>query len=252
MKIAVLIKQVADIRSVRIDSKSGEPQMSDEPIMNSSDAHAVSEAVDMRDAIGGDITAVTLGPKTARDQLVQALATGVDSAIHVVSEDMDNSDSLSTARALAAAVRDEGFDILIAGKLADDYGGGQVSLQVAEELGIRHLSGVIAFSVEDEALHVTRDVDGFAEDVQVQTPVLLILSPGEDGPKHHASLRGMMQAKRKTVKEVQPAIPMTTALSWSPPMAQRVSADQILLEGEPVEEAAAKLAAWLRENRLVG
>jgi electron transfer flavoprotein beta subunit len=252
MKIAVLIKQVVDIRSVRIDSKTGEPRLSGDPIMNSNDAHVVSESIDLREAIGGEVTAVGLGPKSVREELVEALATGADNALHILCDEMDRSDSLSTARALAAALRDEGFDVIMAGKMADDYGAGQVGIQVAEELGIRHLSGVTKMTVEDGALHVTRDVDGFPEEMQVETPVLLLLSPSDDGPKRHASLRGMMQAKRKTVREVEPAIEMTTALTWTEPMAQRVSADRILLEGEPVEEAAAKLAAWLREHRLVG
>lgn len=252
MKIAVLIKQVVDIRSVRIDSKTGEPTITAPPIMDTNDAHVVSEAIDLREAVGGEVTAVGLGPKAAREELVEALATGADSAIHVLCEDLEHSDSLSTSRALAAAARDEDFDVLMAGKMSDDYGTGQVGLQVAEELGIRHLSGVTRIAIEDGKLQVTRDVDGFPEEIEVETPVMLILSPSEDGPKRHASLRGMMQAKRKTVREVEPAVKMTTALSWSAPMAQRVGADRILLDGEPVEDAVAKLAAWLRDHRLVG
>jgi electron transfer flavoprotein beta subunit len=252
MKIAVLIKQVVDIRSVRINSKTGEPTIGGDPVMNTNDAHAVSEAIDLKEATGGEVTAVGLGPKAAREELVEALATGADSALHIVCDEMEKSDSLSTARAIAAGIRDEGFDIIIAGQMSDDFGAGQVGIQVAEDLGIRHLSGVTKISVDDGALQVTRDVDGFPEDIQVETPVVLLLSPSEGGPKRHASLRGMMQAKRKTVREVEPAVAMTTPLTWTAPMAQRVSADRILLEGEPVEEAAAKLAAWLRENRLVG
>ena len=252
MKIAVLIKQVVDVRAVRIDGKTGEPTMTGEPIMDTNDAHVVSEAIDLREAIGGDVTAVGLGPASAREELMEALATGADSALHIVCEDLAESDSLSTAMAIAGAIREEGFDVLMAGKMSDDYGAGQVPLQIAEALGIRHISGVTALSVEDGDLHVTRDVDGFPEDLQTETPVMLILSPSDDGPKRHASLRGMMQAKRKTVREVTPSVEMRSALTWTKPMAQRVGADRILLEGEPVDEAAAKLAAWLREHRLVG
>lgn len=252
MKIAVLIKQVVDIRSVRINSKTGEPTIGGDPIMNTGDAYAVSEAIDLKESISGEVTVVGLGPKAAREELVEALATGADSALHLVCDEMKDSDSLSTARALAQGIRGEGFDVIIAGQMADDFGAGQVGIQLAEELGIRHLSAVTQIGVEDGALQVVRDVDGFPEEIQVETPVVLLLSPNEDGPRRHASLRGMMQAKRKSVREVELTVEMTTPLRWTKPMAQRVSADRILLEGEPVEEAASKLAEWLRENRLVG
>lgn len=252
MKIGVLIKQVEDIRSVRIDSKTGEPDITGTPVMDTTDAHAVSESIDLREAAGGEITAVGLGPKHARDILVAALATGVDSALHVICEDSDASDTLSTARALADAVRGEGFDVLMAGKMSDDYGTGQVGLQVAELLGIRHLSSVVGIRSEGGELFVTRDVDGFEDETRVETPVMLILPASDEGPKRHPSLRGMMQAKRKPIREVQTSIDMQTPLSWSEPKAQARGGDRIMIEGEEAAEAAAKLAAWLRENRLAG
>lgn len=252
MKIAVLVKQVVDVRSVRIESATGEPKIGGAPVMNTSDAHAVSEALDLKETTAGEVVAISVGPRSAREELVEALATGVDSAIHVVCEEMDKADSLSTARAIAKAVREEGFDVLFTGQKADDFGTGQVSLQLAEMLGIRHLSNVTTITAHADSIHVARDADGFPEELDVQTPVLLILAPRDDAPERHSSLRGMMQAKKKRVREVEPAIAMKTALTWTEPMAQRVSADRVLLEGEPVDEAAAKLAAWLREHRLVG
>jgi electron transfer flavoprotein alpha/beta subunit len=252
MKIAVLIKQAVDVGSVRIESATGEPKIGGSPVMNTSDAHAVSESIDLRETTAGEVVAISVGPELAREELVEALATGADSALHVICEELERSDSLSTARAITEAVREEGFDVLLAGHKADDFGTGQVGLQIAEMLGIRHLSNVTAIAAHADFLHVTRDADGFPEELDVQPPVLLILAPREDAPKRHSSLRGMMQAKRKPVREVEPVVPMDSALTWTAPMAQRVSADRVLLEGEPVDEAAAKLAAWLRQHRLVG
>lgn len=252
MNIGVLIKQVADIRSVRIDSKTGNPNITGDPVMDSTDAHVVSESIDLREAVGGEVTAVGLGPKSSRDVLVSALATGADDVIHIMCEEMDQSDTLSTARALADSVREEAFDVLMAGQMSDDYGTGQVSVQVAELLGLKTLSSVVRLRVDDGRLFVTRDVDGFEDESHVETPVMLILAPSDDGPRRHPSLRGMMQAKRKPVREVETSVEMRTSLSWSHPKAQRVSADRIMLDGEEPAEAAMKLAAWLRENRLVG
>lgn len=252
MKIGIFVKQVADVGSVRIDARTGEPSMSDKPVMNSNDAHALSEAIDLREATGGEAIAVTLGPASARETLVQALATGADSGIHVTCDDTGQVDALTIARALANAVHDMQFDLIFTGEATDDYGPSQVGIQVAELLGIRHMAHVQSVSVDEGVVQVTREVDGFPETSPAETPLVLVWSPSVDGPKRHASLRGMMQAKRKTVHEVSAVAEASAYLSWTAPMAQRVSEDRILLEGEPATEAAAKLAAWLRENRLVG
>lgn len=252
MKIAVFVKQVEDAKTVRIDSATGAASTTGEPVMNPADAWAVSEAVDLREAVSGELVAVTLGPKQARDVVVEALATGADSGIHVVAENAADGDSRVVAKALAEAVRDKEFNVLIAGDAANDYGNGQVGVQIAEELGIPHVMKVLGIAREGDGVKVQRELDGFPDEIDVPTPVVLVLQPGEDGPKRHASLRGMMQAKRKTIEEVSPASEMATALEWSAPTAQRSSADRIMLEGEPAEEMAARLAAWLREHRLVG
>jgi electron transfer flavoprotein beta subunit len=252
VKIAVFVKQVEDARTVRIDSASGAASTTGEPVMNPADAWTVSEAIDLREAIGGEVTAITLGPKSAREIVVEALATGADAGIHVVVDDAGNADSRVVAAALADAIRDRGYDILIAGDAAGDYGSGQVGVQVAEALGIPHVMKVTGVSRDGDAVKVQRDLDGFADEIEVPTPIMLVMQPGEDGPKRHASLRGMMQAKRKTVEELTPAEAMSSPLQWTAPRAQRTSADRIMLENEPADEMAAKLAAWLREHRLLG
>lgn len=252
MRIAVFVKQVEDARTVRIDNASGSASTTGEPVMNPADAWAVSEAVDLREAVSGELVVVTLGPKSARDVVVDALATGADSGIHVVSGDAAKGDSRAVAAALADAVRDGGFDVLIAGDATSDYGTGQVGPQIAEALGVPHVMKVLGIKRDRDVLNVQRELDGFPDEIDVPTPVLLVLQAGEDGPKRHPSLRGMMQAKRKTVEEVVLPGEMSTALSWSEPKAQRTSADRTMLQDEPAEEMAAKLAAWLREHRLVG
>lgn len=180
------------------------------------------------------------------------MATGAASGMHIIAEDAASGDSRVVANILADAVRNGGFDVYITGPETGDYGTGQVGRQIAEALGIPHIANVQKVEADGATLKIQRELDGFPDELEVQGPVVLILAENEEGPKRHPSLRGMMQAKRKPVEEVQVAETMTTPLSWGEPTAQRTSVDQIMLKDVPAEEAAAQLAAWLREHRLLG
>lgn len=250
MKIAVLIKHTVDVRSVRINPETGEPSLEGKPGLDRADLHAISDAVDLRESGEGEVTAVGVGPEAMKDDLVTALATGVDEAIHIVQE--EESDSLATARSLADVLRDGNFDVIIAGKLAEDYGAGQVGMQVAELLDMPHLSGVLSAEQDGEELKVEYELDGFPDEINLPTPILLVQTAREGEPKRHSSLRGMMAAKRKTIDQREPAGDVSNPLQWTAPMAARRGGDRIVLRDEEPEEAAKKLADWLKEHRLVG
>lgn len=250
MKIAVLIKHTVDVRNVRIDPETGAPSLQGKPGLDRADLHAISDAVDLRESGEGQVTVIGAGPAAMKDDLVTALATGVDEALHVLVE--QESDSLATARALADALRDGAFDVIITGKLAEDYGSGQVGMQVAELLDIPHLSGVINAEQDGEEIKVNYELDGFPDEINLPTPVLLVQTAREGEPKRHSSLRGMMTAKRKSVEVRESAVEAASDLKWSAPMAARRGGDRVVIRDEEPAEAAKKLAEWLKEHRLVG
>lgn len=250
MKIAVLVKHTIDVRGVKIDPETGTPRFDGKPGLDRSDLHAISDAVDLRESSGGNVTVFGVGPAAMKDDLVTALATGVDEAVHVLHE--GESDSLFVARALADALRDGDFDVMITGKLSEDYGTGQVGMQVAELLGIPHLSGVLKAQGTEGKLTVSYELDGFPDDLEAPTPIVLVLSAREGEPARHSSLRGMMTARKKTITEVTPSADASTALEWTPPMAARRGGDRTVVRDEEPAEAARLLAAWLKEHRLVG
>lgn len=250
MKIAVLIKHTVDVRNVRINPETGEPRLEGKPGLDRSDLHAISDAIDLRESGEGEVVAIGLGPAAIKDDLVTALATGVDEAIHILHE--GESDSLFTARALADVLRDEDFDVIITGKLSEDYGTGQVGMQVAELLDIPHLSGVLSASQGEDGLVVNYELDGFPDEITVSTPILLVQTAREGEPKRHSSLRGMMTARRKTIDQREPTASADTSLQWTAPMAARRGGDRIVIRDEEPAEAAKKLADWLKEHRLVG
>lgn len=250
MKIAVLIKHTEDVRKVRINPETGEPSLEGKPGLDRADLHAISDAVDLRDSGEGEITVVGVGPAAMKDDLVTALATGIDDAIHVLYE--GESDSLWTARALADALRDRAFDVIITGKMSEDYGTGQVGMQVAELLDIPHLSGVLNATQDGDQVVVSYELDGFPDEITLPTPVLLVQTAREGEPKRHSSLRGMMAARRKTIEQLEPSVDESMKLQWTAPMAARRGGDRIVIRDEEPAEAAKKLAEWLKEHRLVG
>lgn len=250
MKIAVLIKHTVDVRSVRIDPETGEPGFTGKPGLDRADLHAVSDAVGLKESSGGHLTVIGVGPASMKDDLVTALATGADEAIHV--EYGGESGSLFVARTLADVMRDLELDVIVTGKLSEDYGTGQVGMQVAEFLGIPHLANVISMTGEEDTLKVSYDLDGFPDDIELPTPVVLVLGARDGQPERHSSLRGMMTARRKTVEVVTPTAEPGGHLEWSAPMAARRGGDRIVVRDESPAEAARHLAEWLKEHRLVG
>lgn len=250
MKIAVLIKHTVDVRSVRISSETGEPSLEGDPGLDRADLHAISDAVDLRESGEGAVTVVGVGPAAMKDDLVTAMATGIDAAIHILHE--GEVDTLTTSHMLADVLRDGDFDVIMAGKLAEDYGSGQVGMQVAELLDIPHLSGVLGASQDGVQLKINYELDGFPDEITLPTPILLVQSAREGEPKRHSSLRGMMSARRKTVEQREPTAETGTNLQWTAPMAARRGGDRVVIRDEEPAEAAKKLADWLKEHRLVG
>ena len=250
MKIAVLIKHTVDVRSVRINPETGEPSLEGKPGLDRADLHVISDAIDLRESGDGEITVIGVGPAAMKDDLVTALATGIDEAVHILHD--GETDSLFTARALAEVLSEGAYDVILTGKMSEDYGAGQVGMQVAELLDIPHLSGVLSASQDGNQLVINYELDGFPDEITLPTPILLVQTAREGEPKRHSSLRGMMTAKRKTIAQREPSQEATTQLQWTVPMAARRGGERIVIRNEEPADAAKKLADWLKEHRLVG
>lgn len=208
MKIFVCVKQVPDTETkIKIlPDQSGIDLAGIKWVMNPYDEYAVEEAIKFREKnAGAQVWAITAGPKSrAAEVLRTALAMGADEAILINTP--ENIDSVSTAKSLAEAIKTEGgAHIIFSGKLAIDDNQSSVPQMIAEFLSIPHTTVVSKFEATAENITVERDVEGGAKEVvQMMTPALVAANKGLNMPRY-ASLPGIMKAKKKVIKEVEPS-----------------------------------------------
>ena len=152
MKIAVCVKQVPDATvHKRIDPATNRLDRSGEAALNPTDLNAVEEALRIRDASGGEVVLVSLGPDKAIESLRKALAMGADRAVLVTDEAAAGSDLLGTSYALAKALEREGADLVLFGQASNDADGAVLWAAVAEHLRLPVVSQVAGLTITDGA-----------------------------------------------------------------------------------------------------
>ena len=211
MKIIVLMKQVANkdaVLRVRGDEKwIDESNISQQT--NESDGYALEEALRMKEAKGdGEVVVCTLGGQTAKTVLKDALARGADRAIHVVADNINELSPFQIAKSIADAIRDENADLVFTGLQSDDASYGQTGVILAELLGIPHATIVIEVDRAslNGSLRVKRELEsGWYQWFKYQLPALLTIQSGISQIRY-ASLKGIMAAKKKEIRDVTPSI----------------------------------------------
>lgn len=252
LRIAVLVKQVPDVTAVQIDADTRRALPGTELVINTYDAYAIGEAINLKEVHGAEVTVVSAGPESARDVLVRGLATGADAAIHIVFPEHNEVDTLGLAGILGAALKQREFDLILTGQTTDDYETGQVPAQLAELLGLPHVSLVTHVEIDSGGLRVWRDAEASKEVVSCPTPAVLMILSGRDGPRHNPSLRGMIAAKRKPFERVElPEWETAPRLSWSEPVAPEKVFEGIIVRDQQADVAASLLVDWLRDRNLV-
>ena len=211
MKIIVLMKQVANKDAVlRIAGDEKWINEADVALQtNESDGYALEEALRMKEAKGdGEVVVCSFGPQSAKTVIKDALARGADRAIHVVAENSNKLSPFQIATAIADAIRDENADLVFAGLQPDDASYGQTGVILAELLGIPHATIVIEVDRGslNGSLCVKRELEsGWYQWFTYDLPALLTIQSGISQIRY-ASLKGIMAAKKKEIREVTPAI----------------------------------------------
>jgi electron transfer flavoprotein beta subunit len=203
MNIYVLMKRTFDTEEKIAVTNGKISEDGAEFIINPYDEYAIEEAIQVRDAQGGEVTVVTVGGEEAEKQLRTALAMGADKAVLINTEDdVENGDQFTTAKILAEYLKDKDADLILGGNVAIDGGSGQVGPRVADQLGIPYVTTITKLEINGSTATITRDVEGDSEVIETSLPVLVTAQQGLNEPRY-PSLPGIMKAKKKPLDELE-------------------------------------------------
>ncbi|MEE8471247.1 MAG: electron transfer flavoprotein subunit beta/FixA family protein [Dehalococcoidia bacterium] len=266
MNIIVCVKEIPDpetpASAFNIDpvAKRAIPAKDNPPVMNPFDENAVEGALRLKDSLGAHVSVLCMGATSAEKVLKHGLAMGADDAFLLNDSAFEDSDSTSTAYALAQAIKKIGeFDLILCGRQAGDFDAGQVGLGIAEILGIPSVTPIQKIELTDGKAKVQRVITDGYELVEVSLPALMTVS-NELGEPRYATLKGIMAAGKKTVtvwsaqelgadaSKIGAAGARTKMLKLFIPVRE---AKCEFIEGENEAEAAVKLALRLREAKLI-
>ncbi len=201
MNIFVLVKRTFDSEE-RIQLVDGQVSGEDATfVINPYDEFALEEALCLREAHGGTVTAVSLATTEAEKELRLALAMGADQAVLIDAENIPPLDPAVTANILANYLHSCQPDIVLVGNASIDSGSGQVGPRVAQLLHIPCITAVTALEVENGVARFSRDTEGAGEVLQTSLPFLMTCQQGLNEPRY-PSLQGIMKAKKKPLATV--------------------------------------------------
>jgi electron transfer flavoprotein beta subunit len=255
VKIGVCIKQVP-AKDAPLAIVDGSAWIRESDIgfeTNEPDGFALEEALRLKEKLGGEVVAISMGPERAKQTIKEALAKGADRGLHILDAEFFKLDPLTSARSFAAAIRSDNFDLILTGLQSDDQGFGQTGVLLAELLGWPHATIIMAIEATGTSLKLKRELEaGWFQWVELSLPAVLTIQSGINKPRY-ATLKGIMAAKKKEISTVERA-----SLGVADAQTQRVERIYVpqkskkteFLTGSP-KEVAAKLIERLRHEARV-
>ena len=261
MNIVVCVKRVPDTAAeTKLDPQDFTlDRDSVEAILNPVDEYGVEEALKIKEAQGGEVTILTMGPEGAEKAAVRkALALGADKGVLVTDDAIHGSDAMATAYVLALALADLDADLVLVGSESTDARTSLVPQALAQLLGMPGLTNVKKIDIADGKITVQREEEGGYAVIESELPAVVSVVKGINEPRY-ATLKGIMSAKQKPVEvmsgddigldpdEVGAAGSKTKVLEAKPRPPKQ--------QGEVVKDeggdAAAKLADFLQKNKFI-
>jgi electron transfer flavoprotein beta subunit len=201
MNIVVLVKQVPDTwadRKLAAGDKTLDRDSVD-AVINEIDEYAIEEGLRLKEAQGGEVTVLSMGPDRATESIRKALSMGADKAIHVSDPALHGACAIQTAKVLAKAVGTTEWDLVIAGSESTDARLSVVPALLAEALGVAQLTHARKLTVDGGTATIERLTDGGYDTVQGATPAVVSVVEKINDPRY-PSFKGIMAAKKKPVQ----------------------------------------------------
>ena len=199
MKIIACIKQVADSEA-KVRAENGQISWGDAPlVINPFDEYAIEGALQQKEAQGGTVTAVCIGPESAKEALKHALAMGSDNAILISDPGLAQLDTQGAAHVLAAVIKKiGGVDLVVFGRQTLDDGSGLTAAQTARILGWPMLGMVGQIKVDAQSLQVERVIEEGRQIVSTKLPAVLSVVQSIGEPRY-PSFMGIRKASKAEI-----------------------------------------------------
>ncbi len=201
MKIVVTVKQVPDPNSSLTLEADNSISREKEVVLDPGDECGVEEGLQLKEAHGGEVVLVSMGPERAKDAIRKGLSMGADRAVLISDAELAGADALLTAKVLAAAINNEQPDLVICGTESYDGSTGMVPPMLAELLGIPQLTFAKKVEIDGYTVKVHRQTADGYQVVEASTPALITVTAAIAEPRY-ASLKGIMAARSKEIKQV--------------------------------------------------
>jgi electron transfer flavoprotein beta subunit len=222
-------------------------------VLDPGDEFGVEEALQLKEAHGGEVTLVSMGPESATEAIRRGLSMGADKGVLVTDPSLQGSDALTTAKVLAAAIRKSGdFDLVIAGVESTDGYTGTMPATLAELLSVPQVTFAKEIESGESSIKVRRQTADGYHVVECATPALLTLTAGANEPRY-ASFKGIMAAKKKPLDTWSLAdldlgdVAVQQEITELTPAEERKAGEKFEDDGT----GAAKIADFLAEAKVI-
>ncbi|HEY4939047.1 MAG TPA: electron transfer flavoprotein subunit beta/FixA family protein [Actinomycetota bacterium] len=261
LNIAVCVKRVPDTAA----DKNLDPtdftlrREPDESILNPVDEVAVEEALRLKEAHGGEVTVVTVGPEAALTKAARrALSMGCDKAVHLSDPVLHGSDAQAIAYALACVLRRGSYDLIVCGSESTDARTSLVPPALAEYLNLPGLCHARKVEVEGDRVRVHREADQGYDVIEGPLPAVVGINWGANEPRY-PSFKGIQGAKNKPVESLTAAdvgiesarVGLGGSQSQVLGFAARSAERRRILVDNKDGNAHVKLADFLQEAKLI-
>lgn len=254
MELLVCIKQVPDTEELKVDVETGKIKDGTPNIISPYDKNALEAAVQLKEANGGSVTVISMGPDKATSALKECISVGADKAVLINDEAFEGSDSYSTSSILTAAIKKLGnFDLIICGNQATDTDAGQVGAQIAEQLGIAQVTYVAKIEAKGDTIIVNREADEGYEVIEAQLPAVCTVVDSINEPRL-ATIKTKMAANKAKIERLTAAdleIELTKVGVGSPTKVMKTFAPPKREAGIKIQEATGSDSALKLIENLV-